>query len=177
MNISVCGCVYFTCALNQNISNDVFLCILPRTKIDSIISKQTPHPDPDAPEDPESVRFWATCGGSLSQKERSTISAAAAAKIQSNSDGLAAMVGAVDLESGENGTKVGNGPTLKALVDVANTVEPSNTPGCKAKAKAKAKAKSIAQQTPKTPAEHRKALGNLDMLNLPNFLSYTLVPR
>lgn len=103
----------------------------------------------------------------MSQKERSTISAAAAAKIQSNCEGLAAMVGAVDLESGENGTKVGNGPTLKALVDVANTAEP--TPACKAKSKAKAKAKAIAQQTPKTPAEHRKALGNLDLFSILSF--------
>jgi hypothetical protein len=77
------------------------------------------------------------------------------------------MVGAVDLESGENGTKVGNGPTLKALVDVANTAEP--TPACKAKSKAKAKAKAIAQQTPETPAEHRKALGNLDLFSILSF--------
>ena len=107
----------------------------------------------------------------MSQKERSSISAAASAKVASNAEGLAAMVGAVDLESGDNGTKVGTGPTLKALVDVANTAgEPGSTPTGKAKAKPKAKAKAVGQQNPKTPAEHRKALGNLDLFSMFNFI-------
>ena len=145
-----------------------FLCVtnfLPRTKIDSIISKSTPFPDADAPEDPESVRFWATVGGSSAQRESTTISASASARIETTAECLASMVGGggVDVDAASNGAggRCGNGPTLKSLVDVANAI-PDTAAVPKAKAKAKAKAKSVAQQQPKTPAEHRNALRDLE---------------
>ena len=134
-----------------------------RNKIDSIISRSTPFPDADAPEDPESVRFWATVGGSSAQRESTTISATASARIETSGDCLASMVGGgLDVDAASNGAggRCGNGPTLKALVDVANAAPSEAT----VIPKAKAKAKAVAQQQPKTPAEHRNALRNLELL-------------
>ena len=55
-------------------------------------------------------------------------------------------------------TPCGNGPTLRSLVDVANSPETTQTgPTPKGKAKAKAKAR-VSQQTPKTHAEQRGAI-------------------
>ena len=130
-----------------------------RTKIDTLISRSTPVPDPDAPEDPESVRFWATSDGEFSERERTKVSATATARVTPTTDGLAAMAHLdVPGAGGAAVTPCGNGPTLKSLVDVANSSEPMQTgptPKCKAKAKAKAK---VTQQSPKTPAEQRAAI-------------------
>lgn len=124
-----------------------------------MISRSTPHPDPDAPEDPESVRFWATSGGEFSERERTKVSATANARVRPTSEGLAAMAHLdVPGAGGVPVTPCGNGPTLRSLVDVASSAEPGQTgPTPKSKAKAKAKAK-VTQQTPKTPAEHRAAI-------------------
>ena len=132
---------------------------IPRLKIDSIITRGTPVPDPDCPEDAESVRFWCTAGGNFSEKERTKIQAKASATIETNGENLAAMVGAPDL--GGPGGSCGNRPTLRSLVDVANAPGSGNGGGNgapKAKAKAKAKSRAVGQQGPKTPDEQRVAI-------------------
>ena len=134
-----------------------------RAKIDSIIARNTPHPDPDAPEDPASVRFWANCGGVASEVESTKLQASAQATVQSTGDILSSIVGS-DPMAPDTG-RVANGPTLRALVDVAST--PVEAPTAKSKAKAKAKAKSrVSQQNPKTPAEQRNAIRIFHMLRL-----------
>ena len=127
-----------------------------RAKIDNIIARNAPHPDPDAPEDPASVRFWATSGGTASEVESTKLQATANATVQSTGDILASLVGN-DPMAPDAGGRVANGPTLRALVDVAS--EPIEAPTAKSKAKAKAKAKGkVSQQVPKTPAEQRNAI-------------------
>lgn len=128
-----------------------------RTKIDTLISRSTPVPDPDAPEDPESVRFWATSGGEFSERERTRVSATATARVAPTTEGLVAMAHLDVPGAGAGVTPCGNGPTLRSLVDVANSTEPGLGPTPKGKAKAKAKAR-VTQQTPKTPAEQRAAI-------------------
>ena len=135
-----------------------------RAKIDTIISRSTPHPDPDAPECPESVRFWATAGGEFSEKERTRVTATASARVAPSATGLAGLV-QHDVPSSGAPTPCGNGPTLRAL-DVANSTSPAEpTPKAKAKAKAKAKGK-VAQVTPKTPAEQRVAIRSWDLIGV-----------
>eukprot|EP00438_Fugacium_kawagutii_P035483 Skav230561 [mRNA] locus=scaffold2372:43399:46640:+ [translate_table: standard] len=128
-------------------------------KIDTIISRHTPHPDPDCPEDPSSVRFWCTMGGSFSEAEMTRVTATATADIASSAEGLSSLVGA-DPTLGD-GSRCANGPSLKSLVDLSDAGTPGDAaPKAKSKAKAKAKAKAVAQQQPKTPAEQRTAIRN-----------------
>ncbi len=124
-----------------------------------MIAKSTPHPDPDAPEDPESVRFWCRVGGTFSERERTSVTGTASASIAASSDALGSLMsdplGAPSASTGTSG-----GPALRSLVDVASAPIPEVTPvaSAKCKAKAKAKAKAVAQQLPKTPLEQRAAI-------------------
>ena len=116
--------------------------------MDSIILKGTLVPDPDAPDDPESVRFWATSGGSMAEREKTKVSAAARASIETTGEGLASIVGPLDLPEMVSG-RVAHGPSLKALVDVANsTAAPESTPAPKAKAKSKSRGDKQRSQNP-----------------------------
>lgn len=137
-------------------------------KIDSIIAKGVPHPDPDAPEDPESVRFWATSGGSMAERERTKITASAQATLESTADGLASIVGGLETADMASGAgKPAGGPSLRALVDIASAPDPKAAPAAKAKGKAKAKAK-VRAQAPKTPAEMRNSIRHLSNMEKPD---------
>ena len=127
---------------------------MPRAKIDSIISKSAPHPDPDAPEDAESVRFWRRLGATHNEREKTSLTATAQASITTTGENLSSMV--TDLGSENPEIPCGNRPALRQLVDLAAS-DPVPAPKAKAKGKAKAKAK-VHQQTPKTPAEQRTAI-------------------
>ena len=141
-----------------------------RCKIQAIISRNTPVPDPDAPECAQSVRFWCTSGGQATERERTRVSAQARANVATTAEGLTSLLGTTNvgpmLGAGAEGGTVGNRPTLKALVDVANSQEASHQQLPKAKSKAKAKAKaSVNLQVPKTPAEQRQQIRNFFLLN------------
>lgn len=127
-----------------------------RVKIDNIIARGTPHPDPDAPEDPESVRFWCNCGGMASETENTKVHAAAETNVQANGEFLGSLV-SFDAMAVDSGERSASGPTLRALVDVASAPPATDTPASRPKAKAKAKSK-VAQQVPKTPAECRNGI-------------------
>ena len=131
---------------------------MPRTKIDSLV-RRGGEPDPDCPDDPESMRFWASVGGSYNDTDTTTIAM--------NSEGGVAA-GAATMESMlGGGMEVGappasSGPSLQALVGVmgnapASTPAPAATGTPAPKAKGQAKAKSAAKKDPKTPEEWRKA--------------------
>ena len=133
-----------------------------RLKIEAIISKSAPVPDSDCPDDPESVRFWCTCGGRSSQKETTKVSATAETTVAPSAEGLSQLMGGGG-EIGAPGTSstcsVGNRPTIKALVDIANSETPAAAPPAASKAKAKGKAKAkVAAKKPSTPAEQRTAI-------------------
>ncbi len=106
----------------------------------------------------------------MSQKERTTVAAEAQAAIKTTPDTLAALLGGgadVGPVDGVGTGAVGNRPTLKALVDLANSggsEQGGGTPAAKPKAKSKAKAKAkngVGSQLPKTPAEQRQAIRSL----------------
>ena len=131
-----------------------------RLKIEAIISKSSPVPDSDCPDDPESVRFWCTCGGRSSQKETTKVSATAETNVAPSAEGLAQLMGGggeIGMPGSTPTCSVGNRPTIKALVDIANSEAPEAPAAPKAKAKGKAKAK-VAPKKPQTPAERRTAI-------------------
>ena len=126
-------------------------------KIDNIVARGVPHPDLDAPEDAESVRFWATSGGQASEIENTKVQAAAETHVQASGEFLGSLVsfGAMATDSGERSA---SGPTLRALVDVASAPPTTHdAPASRPKAKAKAKSR-VSQQVPKTPAELRNGI-------------------
>ena len=84
------------------------------------------------------------------------MSATASASVNPSASALAGLM-QHDGPTAATPTPCGNGPTLRALVDVANAVEPTAKGKAKAKTKAKAKAK-VTQALPKTPAEQRAAI-------------------
>ena len=143
-----------------------------RRKIDTVIQKQAPVADEDAPDDPESVRFWVTDGSSYTETDKTKVAAKASAQVETTADGLAGLVGPAG-DGSEFGSMLGsapstagsNRPTLKSLVDLANAPdEASAAPAAKAKAKAKAKGAAKAKVSPKdakTPAEQRAAVRSL----------------
>ena len=150
---------------------------LVRKKIESIITKCTPHPDPDCPDDEESVRFWVSLGGRMSAKETTSVTATAESGIETTPEVMQSLLGGSTADVGPNlslaaGT-VGNRPALKSLLDIANA-EPaaSAAPAAKAKAKTKAKAKArVSSQVPKTPAEQRQAIRTLVQTSIQTFCS------
>ena len=102
----------------------------------------------------------------MAERERTKISASATAAIESTADGLASIVGSMEIPDGSSGIgRPAGGPSLRALVDVANSTAPpeaGTTPAAKAKGKAKAKAKAkVKVEAPKTPAELRNAIRHL----------------
>ncbi len=132
----------------------------PRVKIDSIISRSTPHPDPDAPEDPESVRFWCRTGATHHERERTSVTGTSHAAIATTGETLAAMTSELQ-ENGTTGPCLSR-PALRSLVDVATQpVDPPAAPAAPAAAKSKAKAKAkgkVQVQASKEPAEKRTAI-------------------
>ena len=89
------------------------------------------------------------------------MTATASARVAPSATGLAGLM-QHDVPSSGAPTPCGNGPTLRALVDVANST-PAAEPTPKAKAKAKGK---VAQVTPKTPAEQRVAIRSWDLIGV-----------
>ena len=121
-----------------------------RMKIETIISKSSPVPDSDCPDDVESVRFWCTSGGKSMQKETTTVSATAEARVATTQEGLASILGGADVappSTAPAGTA--NRPTIRALVDFANAeATPTETPKAKAKGKPRRKPKAVLQKRP-----------------------------
>ena len=134
-----------------------------RMKIETIISRLSPVPDSDCPDDAESVRFWCTSGGKSMQKETTTVAATAETRVATTQEGLASILGGADTSAPSlpSHDASANRPTIKALVDIANAESEGATPAPKAKAKVKAKAKPksrVGEKTPKTPAERRQSI-------------------
>ena len=116
--------------------------------------------DPDCPDDPESVRFWATTGGSYEDKAKSKMKMSSEGRVAAGGETLGALLdGGPD--AGYVPPSAGPGPSLQQLVGVMDST-PASTAVAKAKAKAKPKAAGGRKADPKTPEEWRKAAGSLD---------------
>ena len=129
---------------------------MPRCKIDSLV-RRGGEPDPDCPDDPESMRFWASVGGSYNDTDTTTVAMNSEGGVAAGAATMESMLGGgMDVSAPSSSS----GPSLQALVGVmgsapAASTAPAATPA--PKAKAQAKAKSAAKKEPKTPEEWRKA--------------------
>jgi len=125
-------------------------------KIDSLV-RRGGEPDPDCPDDPESMRFWASVGGSYNDTDTTTVAMNSEGGVAAGAATMESMLGGgMDVSAPSSSS----GPSLQALVGVmgsapAASTAPAATPA--PKAKAQAKAKSAAKKEPKTPEEWRKA--------------------
>ena len=63
-----------------------------RTKLDAIIRKGHSVPDPDCPDDAESIRFWVTTTGKYSERERMSLVGTTNVNVQTTSEGAAALL-------------------------------------------------------------------------------------
>ena len=139
-----------------------------RAKVDAIIRKQQGVPDPDAPCDAASTRFWCFTGGKFTDREATSIEMEATANVETSAASLGSMF---DVGSSAGGTPtlaLTNGEAVAApsattspsLGDLVTVMQGHVAAKAKAKAtsKAKAKAKSVQQQGQKTPQEIREAI-------------------
>lgn len=133
-------------------------------------------PDEDAPNDPESVRFWCWVGGRYTDREKTSLSMEASANVRPTADSLGSMLASSNGVMGTSQLMISNGgaptpnvptsgPSLEALKNVMNQSVAAAKPKVKSGPKVKAKAKAAAIQTPKTPAEHKDALRALNLLS------------
>lgn len=123
-------------------------------------------PDEDAPDDPESTRFWCHVGSKFTDRERMSLTQESVANVGTTSASMQALLstptpGPLALTNGGGSTT--SGPSLESLVNVMNGNGTGGGASAKAKAKGKSRAKAKAApkaslQTPKTPEEHRDAI-------------------
>ena len=169
------------------LSHDMCLILVrqPRNKIESLVKKGG-HPDPDCPDDPESVRFWCTTGSKYQDKERTSVSMQAEGAVKTSADSVGHMLGHGGvLGDGLTGAGAGSGPSLAALVGVMGATPGGQGDGGapKAKAKAKAKAKVSVKKEAKTPEEMRTAarvlfqhsIAFFELLCEPGFCSFIIL--
>ena len=143
---------------------------IPRQKIENII-KRPEIADPDAPNDPESTRWWANVGGTYTDKERMSVSTTSHANVSTSSGVVSGLLagphegvaggGQLSLTNGSEPAipTTGSAPSLKDLVEIMNGPKGTATP--KTKAKAKAKARAVTPHAPKTAAEQRDDIRKL----------------
>ena len=101
-------------------------------------------PDPDAPDCPESIRFWCSTTSKFTDKERVKVSGSCTAKVKTTADGVASLLDARSMPSISSVPPGGRAEL--SLADLANVVKESKdamkeTKKGKAKAKPKAKVK------------------------------------
>ena len=100
--------------------------------------------DEDAPDCPESVRFWCFTSGKCTEKERVALTGQASINVRSNAETVGALVDASSLPSSSVGGSVApsGGLSLSSLVTVMNNCQDGDKSGDKEKSKEKSKGKS-----------------------------------
>ncbi|CAJ1390968.1 unnamed protein product [Effrenium voratum] len=128
-------------------------------KIENLI-KRGGLPDPDAPNDPASMRYWATCGAEMVDRQTVSQEAEAVTAVDPTAAGLAAM-----LESHQEATPgSADQPSLQSMLNLLNPAAAPATgaaPGVAGQSKRKApkkKAKGTQQQGPCSWEEVRDTL-------------------
>ena len=138
--------------------------------MDAIVRKQQGVPDPDAPSDAASTRFWCFTGGKFTDRESTSIEMEATATVQTSAAALGSMLDAgssaggtpstLALTNGEAGAAPSASTVGPSLEDLVGVMQGHVAAKAKAKAtsKAKAKARAVQQQGSKTPQEIREAI-------------------
>ena len=103
-----------------------------RAKIQGLIAKGG-EADPDAPDDPASVRFWASIGGSYNENERSRVGTETTANVQLDATTVSGMLGGLGGASGPELPPavlpaLHPSPSLASLVAVMNAGSSGSTP-------------------------------------------------
>ncbi|CAJ1354637.1 unnamed protein product, partial [Effrenium voratum] len=91
-------------------------------KIDALVRKGG-IAETDAPDDPLSVRFWASTGGEFNDRRKTTQTGEARFNVAATSAGVASLVGGVDPAAAPTST---NQPSLTDLVSAMNGAEENN---------------------------------------------------
>lgn len=153
---------------------------IPRQKIENLIKKPG-IADPDAPNDPESTRWWANVGGKYTDKERMSVSTTSHASVRTTSGVVSGLLagpqegstggGQLSLTNGSASppSVTGSGPSLAELVGIMNGKGEKAQAKGKAKAKAKARA-NVNPQAPKTAAEQRDDIRRLAICKKQSFI-------
>lgn len=127
--------------------------------------KRGGEPDPDCPDDAESMRFWCTVGSSYQDQEKCKVGVKSSADIKTNADMVGGLLGSDGVGMGDGAVQAavaaGGGPSLTALVGVMDSAGANMDSRPAAKGKAKAKAKSGVKKEAKTPEEQRLAASSL----------------
>ena len=136
-----------------------------RKKIDSIIAKGNAVYDEDAPDCPESVRFWAFTSGKMAEKEKVSVTGQAKAYVRPTADVVGSLVDVGGLPSASNSAAGGGNLSLSSLMNVVKDaqggVEAEKPKASKIKDKKEKKGKKVTKEEPDTIEEKKDAARNL----------------
>lgn len=128
-----------------------------RKKIDSIIKKNQPVYDEDAPDCPESVRFWCFTSGQMTGKERVSITGQARVHTRATAEGVGSLL---EISGDGAGPVSASAPTLQAIVGAMNADTPAPNESAaekKEKTKKDKKDKKPKKEEPTTTKEKKAA--------------------
>ena len=101
-----------------------------RLKIDTIVQKNTPVPDEDAPDDPSSTRWWCSTGGKMSEEQVMSVEGEARVSVAADPNFIGSLTSAdagmtgmpsLGLPAGAAGPGGnGQGPSLSQIVEAMN---------------------------------------------------------
>ena len=114
---------------------------LPRKKIDAILRRGDSVPDPDVPDDLESIRFWCFTSGKYTDREKVKVTGSTKANVRTTAEGVGSLVNGVEIPGSITPASSAAMPTLASLTDVVKGQQALAAAAAEPKAKAKAKAK------------------------------------
>ncbi|CAK9083364.1 Uncharacterized protein SCF082_LOCUS39572 [Durusdinium trenchii] len=131
------------------------------TKITAILKKNEPVPDADAPDDPESTRFWCFVGGKYTDKETCTVEGVANVSVKPHAAGVAALMDSstMPLLSASKPAS-GAGISIRSLAGIVDKATESQTGGGggggnEKNGKVKKTKKAAAKEVPQTAKDKR----------------------
>lgn len=144
----------------ENLSNDI---LTVRKKIDTIISKNEPIYDEDAPDCPESVRFLVFTGGSCVDREKVAIAGSSTVNVRTTPDMLGSLVEPTTTLPGRSAAATSGGAgaagqlTLSSLVGVVNDCKDADKKKDEKKpTKKDKKEKKVKKEDPQTTKEKQQ---------------------
>lgn len=153
----------------------------PRTKITAILKKNEPVPDADAPDDPESTRFWCFVGGKYTDKETCTVEGVANVSVKPHAAGVAALMDSstMPLLSASKPAS-GAGISIRSLAGIVDKATESQTGGGggggnEKNGKVKKTKKAAAKEVPQTAKDKRDTARNFQLFGTVWFMFYLFV--
>lgn len=113
-----------------------------RQKIDGILKKNDSVADPDAPDCPESIRFWRSTTAKFTDRERVKVTGACTARVKTTADGVSSLLDTSAMPSIASTPAGRSTLSLQDLTKVVNDSKAVVAAEAKGKARAKTKAKA-----------------------------------